>query len=400
MAKKMFIIDTLKTIISSLLMAFGLQLVAYPLIQRTVGNAEFGHILTSYTILTIASVVMANTLNNIRLVNMQFYDSNHYFSLFIRLFLISIIIESIGLYIVFYVMFNVSWIGILALIILNVLMCLRIYLSVFFRMKLQYNKILIVAVFQFIGILVGLACFRVVESWLVIFLVSELFALVYTFWKLKHIDIVKTKKDAPHIINDYLMLLGTNALNNSNLYLDRLILLPLINGTAVTFAFLATFVGKMLATFLYPVNNVLLSYVSVNANKNKLRQYTLVNIYGILAIIFVTIVSYPATLIIVKLLYHLNPHQLTEYIIIGNIGVLLNVVSTMIQTLNTKHSSITRQAHFTTIHTIFYIVLAIVLTHFYGLLAFFWITLIANLIKLVILNFLGIKDVKKQIVSG
>ncbi|SUK06269.1 capsular polysaccharide synthesis protein Cap5K [Staphylococcus agnetis] len=398
MAKKMFIIDTLKTIVSSLLMAFGLQLVAYPLIQRTVGNAEFGHILTSYTILTITSVVMANTLNNIRLVNIEYYDSNHYYSLFIRLFLISIIIESIGIYLVFHMMFNVSWIGILALVILNLFMCLRIYLSVFFRMKLQYNKILIVSVFQFIGILVGLACFKVIQSWLIIFLVSELFALAYTFWKLKHIFVVKTKSDEPHIVNDYLMLLGTNALNNSNLYLDRLILLPLINGTAVTFAFLATFVGKMLATFLYPVNNVLLSYVSVNANVNKLRQYTLVNTYGILAIIFVTIVSYPATLIIVKLLYHLNPHQLTEFIIIGNIGVLLNVVSTMIQTLNTKHSSITRQAHFITVHTILYIVLAIILTHFYGLLAFFWITLIANFIKLVILNLLGINDVKKQMV--
>ncbi|NHM73944.1 MULTISPECIES: capsular biosynthesis protein [Staphylococcus] len=400
MAKKMFIIDTLKTIVSSLLMAFGLQLVAYPLIQRTVGNAEFGHILTSYTILTITSVVMANTLNNIRLVNIEYYDSNHYYSLFIRLFLISIVIESIGIYLVFHMMFNVSWIGILALVILNLFMCLRIYLSVFFRMKLQYNKILIVSVFQFVGILVGLACFKVIQSWLIIFLVSELFALAYTFWKLKHIFVVKTKSDEPHIVNDYLMLLGTNALNNSNLYLDRLILLPLINGTAVTFAFLATFVGKMLATFLYPVNNVLLSYVSVNANVNKLRQYTLVNTYGILAIIFVTIVSYPATLIIVKLLYHLNPHQLTEFIIIGNIGVLLNVVSTMIQTLNTKHSSITRQAHFITVHTILYIVLAIVLTHFYGLVAFFWITLIANFIKLVILNLLGINDVKKQMVRG
>ncbi|WP_415409368.1 capsular biosynthesis protein [Staphylococcus agnetis] len=400
MAKKMFIIDTLKTIVSSLLMAFGLQLVAYPLIQRTVGNAEFGHILTSYTILTITSVVMANTLNNIRLVNIEYYDSNHYYSLFIRLFLISIVIESIGIYIVFHMMFNVSWIGILALVILNLFMCLRIYLSVFFRMKLQYNKILIVSVFQFIGILVGLACFKVIQSWLIIFLVSELFALAYTFWKLKHIFVVKTKSDEPHIVNDYLMLLGTNALNNSNLYLDRLILLPLINGTAVTFAFLATFVGKMLATFLYPVNNVLLSYVSVNANVNKLRQYTLVNTYGILAIIFVTIVSYPATLIIVKLLYHLNSQQLTEFIIIGNIGVLLNVVSTMIQTLNTKHSSITRQAHFITVHTIIYIVLAIVLTHFYGLVAFFWITLIANFIKLVILNLLGINDVKKQMVRG
>ena len=95
------------------------------------------------------------------------------------------------------------------------------------------------------------------------------------------------------------MLLGTNGLNNINLYLDRLILLPLIGGRAVTLAFLSTFVGKMLATFMYPVNNVLLSYISVNSSWNKLKQYISVNVYSILALIAVMIVSYPLTIFIV-----------------------------------------------------------------------------------------------------
>lgn len=400
MAKKMFIIDTLKTIISSLLMAFGLQLIAYPFIQRTVGNAEFGHILTIYTILTITSVVMGNTLNNIRLVNMEYYRENAYYAIFIKLFCYSVLIESLGLALLFYWMFHISWQGIFALLIVNFFMCLRIYLSVFFRMKLQYNHILFTAVFQFVGILVGIVCFQMIEGWLMIFIISEIFALAYTFFALRHVTF-SAKKDHPsHIKNDYLMLLGTNTLNNFNLYLDRLILLPLINGTAVTFAFLATFVGKMLATFLYPVNNVLLSYVSVNANENKRKQYFLVNTYGIVAIILVTIVSYPATLVIVDLLYHMDPHQLTQYIIIGNIGVLLNVVSTMIQTLNTKHSSITRQAHFITFHTVIYIVLAIVFTHFFELIGFFVITLLANMIKLIILNLIGLKELKRKTIQG
>ena len=396
----MFIIDTLKTIISSLLMAFALQLVAYPFIQRTVGNAEFGHILTIYTILTITSVVMGNTLNNIRLVNMEYYRENSYYAIFIKLFFSTILIESIGLALLFSFMFSIPWQGIIALLIVNFFMCLRIYLSVFFRMKLQYNRILLVAIFQFVGILIGIVCFLVIEQWLIIFILSEIFALAYTFFALRHITFTAMNDNSSHIVSDYLMLLGTNALNNFNLYLDRLILLPLINGTAVTFAFLATFVGKMLATFLYPVNNVLLSYVSVHTNENKLKQYFLVNTYGILAIIFVTIISYPVTLIIVDLLYHMNPNQLTQYIIIGNIGVLLNVVSTMIQTLNTKHSSISRQAHFITFHTVIYIALAMILTHYFELLGFFIITLIANMIKLIILNLIGLKDVKRKSIQG
>lgn len=71
MAKKVFIMDSVKTIIGTLLIALGLQFLAYPIINQRVGNEAFGSILTIYTIITITSVVLGNTLNNIRLINMN-----------------------------------------------------------------------------------------------------------------------------------------------------------------------------------------------------------------------------------------------------------------------------------------------------------------------------------------
>lgn len=101
MVKKVFIMDSVKTIIGTLLIALGLQFLAYPIINQRVGNEAFGSILTIYTIITITSVVLGNTLNNIRLINMNLYKSNHYYWKFVSILLISILIESIALIIVF-----------------------------------------------------------------------------------------------------------------------------------------------------------------------------------------------------------------------------------------------------------------------------------------------------------
>ncbi|HCW9084394.1 TPA: capsular biosynthesis protein, partial [Staphylococcus aureus] len=122
MVKKVFIMDSVKTIIGTLLIALGLQFLAYPIINQRVGNEAFGSILTIYTIITITSVVLGNTLNNIRLINMNLYKSNHYYWKFVLILLISILIESIALIIVFLYFFNLNTIDIIFLILLNILM--------------------------------------------------------------------------------------------------------------------------------------------------------------------------------------------------------------------------------------------------------------------------------------
>ena len=292
MVKKVFIMDSVKTIIGTLLIALGLQFLAYPIINQRVGNEAFGSILTIYTIITITSVVLGNTLNNIRLINMNLYKSNHYYWKFVLILLISILIESIALIIVFLYFFNLNTIDIIFLILLNILMCLRIYLNVFFRMTLKYNQILYIALIQFLGLLIGLLLYYLTQNWIVCFITSELFATIYTLVKLRGLTIGAYQSEDNNVVKDYVMLLSTNSLNNLNLYLDRLILLPIIGGTAVTISFLSTFIGKMLATFLYPINNVVLSHISVNESDNIKKQYLKTNLFAIAALCLVMIICY------------------------------------------------------------------------------------------------------------
>ncbi|NJH67013.1 polysaccharide biosynthesis protein [Staphylococcus agnetis] len=394
MEKKNFILDSFKTITSTIMVAFSLQLFAYPTISHSLGSEAFGEILSVYTIITIASVIIGNTLNNIRMINVSEYSENFIYKNFIYILVISCLIESVILIILFHYFYKIDTLTIIFLLIINLLMIIRIYLNVYFRLNLEFSKILIAAVYQVIGLAVGILLYKYFKYWILIFLVSEICIVLYTLYTLRYLRFINYDSHINHkkILPDYLNLLVSNSLNNVNIYIDRIILLPIIGGGAVAISFLATFIGKIFATFMFPINNVILSYISVKATNNKKRLYLIVNVYGVILSVLIILVSYPTTLFIVEYFYHHNSSEVRPFIILGNIGVFLGVIATMIQSLNTKYISITKQTSYVTIHTIIYIILSLILTGLYGLIGFFIITLIANVIKVFLLTYIGVKD--------
>ncbi|WP_320863582.1 capsular biosynthesis protein, partial [Staphylococcus hyicus] len=312
---------------------------------------------------------------------------------FIFILVTSCLIESIILFLLFFYFYKIELITIFCLLVINVLMILRIYLNVYFRLKLQFSKILIAAIYQVLGLAIGILLFEFFKFWILIFLLSEICIVLYTLYTLRYLKFNNDNQIKPKkILPDYLNLLVSNSLNNVNIYIDRIILLPIIGGGAVAISFLATFIGKIFATFMFPINNVILSYISVKATNNKKRLYLIVNVYGVILSVLIILVSYPTTLFIVEYFYHHNSSEVRPFIILGNIGVFLGVIATMIQSLNTKYISITKQTSYVTIHTIIYIILSLILTGLYGLIGFFIITLIANVIKVFLLTYIGVKD--------
>ncbi|ANR67282.1 Capsular polysaccharide synthesis enzyme Cap5K [Staphylococcus equorum subsp. equorum] len=393
MTKYKFFIDSSKTIASSLLVAFGLQLIAYPFIINEIGNNQFGEILTIYTLMTISSVVIGNTLNNIRLINVKYYSPDNIYMIFFKILFMSIILESVILSIILNFYFHLAVVSIFYLIIINILMCLRVYLLVFYRMKLEYNKIFWVSFYQFIGIVLGIIIYKFVNIWELLFLSSEILPIIYILYTLNYK--IKSKKlndsISKSVLKDYLYLLSNNLLNNIVMYLDRLILLPLIGGTAVTLSYLATFLGKIIASFLYPINNVILSYISLDESQNKFKQYMMVTSLGSILSIFVLAICYPLTLFIIENIYMQNSDDIKNYIIIGNSAILVGVIGNMIQSLNIKYVDLRIQSIFQFIYSIVVILLSIILTIKYGVLGFFLSLLIGNIFKGFSLLLIGYK---------
>lgn len=396
MEKKNFIIDSFKTILSTVIVAFSLQLFAYPFISHALGSESFGEILSIYTIITITSVVIGNTLNNIRMITVDDFEKIYMYKNFLDILLISSLVISVVLFGLFNWFYNIDIFTIFFLLLINLLMIIRIYLNVYFRLNLDFNKILIAAIFQVIGLVIGVLLFNYFGYWVLIFLVSEIFVVLYTIYTLRYLRFSKQDLNTQKkVLPDYVSLLVSNSLNNVNIYIDRIILLPLIGGSAVAISFLATFVGKIFSTFMFPINNVILSYISVKTTNNKKKLYFIVNLYGLIISVIIVLVSYPVTLFIVEYFYNQSSSQIKPFIILGNIGVFLSVIATMIQSLNTRYISITKQTRYVTAHTILYILLSLFLTWIYGLYGFFIVTLIANVVKVLLLSWIGINDCNK-----
>lgn len=241
MKKKNFILDSFKTITSTIIVAFSLQFFAYPTINHSLGSETFGEILSIYTIITIFSVVTGNTLNNIRMINVNEYNENLIYRNFIFILVTSCLIESIILFLLFFYFYKIELITIFCLLVINVLMILRIYLNVYFRLKLQFSKILIAAIYQVLGLAIGILLFEFFKFWILIFLLSEICIVLYTLYTLRYLKFNNDNQIKPKkILPDYLNLLVSNSLNNVNIYIDRIILLPIIGGGAVAISFLAT----------------------------------------------------------------------------------------------------------------------------------------------------------------
>ena len=72
-----------------------------------------------------------------------------------------------------------------------------------------------------------------------------------------------------NILKDYLNFSFINIVINILNYLDRFILLPIIGPVLVNVYFIASTASKMIGLVTTPINNVILSYLTVdNGNKN------------------------------------------------------------------------------------------------------------------------------------
>ena len=122
-------------------------------------------------------------MNNIRLVYNDRIEEKGLFKILLYLSLAFSVILS-------YILYTLYGIGInelekLFLIKLTLLGTLRVYLIVYFRIDFEYEKILYTNLIMAFGYVIGIVFFIKTKLWWLIFLIGELFGLVYLINKSK-----------------------------------------------------------------------------------------------------------------------------------------------------------------------------------------------------------------------
>lgn len=383
-------LDFLLNIVASFLLIGVIQVVIYPCLAVVFDTQTYGEILTIMGIINTIVVSFGNTLNNARLiVNSKYLQENLNgdFKILLLLGCFSSILISIF---VFNYFFQKDFFELLFYSVLIVLGVVKSYLSVSYRLILNFKYLLYLSVLGSLGGCVGVVLLKYIELWLLPFILSELFQLIFCFYT-SHIvfeNFTKTSEFKETAIK-YVMLITSGFCSNLLMYMDRLIIYPILGGVYVSYYNTASFFGKSLGLIMIPVAGVLLGYYAQKDFFMNKKKFWIINLLAIIVGIVFIIFSWITSPLITQILYPTLYDGAKDYIFIANVAATISVVANLTQTSVLKFAPTWLQIVKECVYGITYILGGYLLLETYGLYGFCFAAFLANLAKLFTLYIVG-----------
>lgn len=377
--------DYILSILSSAMPIIILQLILLPIYSHKASQEQLGKFIIIMAIVNITAVIFGNSLNNIRLTNKEINISEEHFNCF----LILLVILQFFVNFIFSYLKNLDYINILLISIWSVLLLLKSYYLVYFRIKLDFYNYLLSSIIYviFIGIGSVIYLFSYMNIYFLLVL-SELFSLIFIMIKNKNNIYIYRWSILPiDKIKDFSELTFSNLLSNIMNYSDRIFIDIILGSIFTPYFFIATTIGKLSNLLIAPINNVLLSYtVSDNTLKKDSNEFK--KIVGIIFTVSVlNIFVYFISLEFIKLFYSKYLNDVRNYIFLGNYALMLLSASSIPQ-LTLIASNRFKENLFINLYTIiFMLILGIPLTYFLKITGFIWALFIVSIFKYIIIYY-------------
>lgn len=370
---KNFLKDSTINIISNLLIVIAIQLIAFPLLNKVETNDNFADVIVFYGISIVLATTLGTTLNNVRLLNFEQLGSNSKNLIFTKWLLISLVLNVIVIFI-FLIIYNISLKYYLGMIIFSVLLTSRYYLVVYFREVLNYLNIFKLNLVVLIGYCIGIwIYYQFFSNYNIIFVTGELLGILYMlFFKKLYINLRISKNiskvDYKKIKKDYFNLVFVSLIINTVNYIDRIILLPILGPIAVSTYFIGSSASKMVSILTTPVNNVVLTYLSVNTERKlNIKKLYILFLIGVIPLFL--IIKY-SSVIIVLFLYPDKFDNVIKVLNLITILCVLSVYNSVIHPFSMKLLSSKTILFIQLCYGTFYVVITLISTLKYGLVGF------------------------------
>ena len=146
---------------------------------------------------------------------------------------------------------------------------IRLYATCFYRLKKQFNKVIMQNIFYFVGIVLSLIIFSFYKNIYLIMLIPELISL---FYALKNSDLIDMKlaktKEMKNTLKSFTQLGILAALTNLMNYFDKFLIYPMLGATSVAIYYAVNSMSKITSLITNPMASVILSWVS-NVEKRR-----------------------------------------------------------------------------------------------------------------------------------
>lgn len=252
--------DLLYSIGAIALMNIVLQFIAYPIVNRTLGEIEFGNMLFWAGVISVLAPSFGQSVNNTRLVhpkrdNTQNGDYNSILVLFSAIsFVVVIIIGRIE---------NYGWIPIVILGYVLVFSVFRNYSTVEYRLSLDYKRQFFFYAILSVGYVAGAFLCLYSASWFPVYIIGETLAVLYVVVKGSIYKKPLGKSDyAADVRKRCITLAGAYLLTNLMMNLDRFVLKFIVGEEAVSQYYVLSLIGKTIAIIGGPLSSVIIGYIS------------------------------------------------------------------------------------------------------------------------------------------
>ena len=394
--RKKAILDVLLNITATVLPLAMLQLLVYPQIARVLGGQEYGLMLSIYSIWIMLPHSLGNVLNNIKLLKVTEYQrlgTEGDIAILVRKWL------ALGAT----VSFAIIWIycgkftptHILIGTVIAVLIFLKSYLEVGFRIKLDFVAVLINNALMSVGYILGFVLFSFTHIWEFVFLLGYLFPCIYCTLKTNLLKELPQKTILYQTVQkDAYSLVFSSIIRNLTHYADKLVLYPLMGGTAVSIYYTATILGKITGMLTGPINSVFLSYIA-RWDKSRANVFSKVLLIGLV----ICSAGYVVVLLIAKpVLGFLFPQWLDavmKLMPLTTVTVMLGVLVSVLNPFVLKFCKLQWLVIINIISSVVYFGSALVLWHYLGLEGFCIGTIIGLIVRLSIMICVYFRSVGK-----
>lgn len=375
--------DMCLNIVASTIPIAVLQLVVYPMTAKNIGGDNYGLMLTIYSCWMMISSSLGNSINSVRLLHNREYEEENIsgdFNILLRKWVLVDVILIFALTIFYCGGFNIKHISLS--VIVSVLLLIRSYTEVGFRLKLNYVAIVINNILQAMGFLVGAYLAKVTGLWELIFIFGYTFACIYSSVKtgilreknIKTKFFGKTQRDMGQLFL-------SNLISNTISYADKLVLYPIMGGVSVAIYYTATILGKMVAMLTGPINSVILSYISVltDVKKNILGKVLIIGMgICIIGYFVVLLISRP----VMDLLFPQWTKEVMLYIPVTTANAMLTVLISIISPFVVKFCDMKWQIVINAIGAGTYFIVALILLKAFGLMGFCFGAVIGTITRL------------------
>ncbi len=279
-----------------------LQLIVLPFMAQVVPQKSFGELLTLFAIANVVGMVLGAAISNLILRD-NIHKESIDFSLYNQLFLLFsvLVFPVLCIVLTFY-----SAVNFFPVILITYCLAIRTYLSVEFRLQLNYVVIFWIRMAVVLGYLLGIYLFQqgLISNGLNVLLLGELLAmlLLLRLSTISRTGTLVTKVEISEM-SRYLGLCVSQGSQNITTYGDRLILSKVIDFSAVPVFYAAGLTGRLAQMCAETMSGVLLSYISKYKLKITSRYVVISGLMATVVCFFSWYVMQFVSPLLIQLLY-------------------------------------------------------------------------------------------------